>query len=152
MLDVGCGPQPKPSYLAGVPDRLIAGLDPLLPSSGPHPFPFAQGVGEFLPWIDGSFQAVVIGTSLDHVLLLDRALAEVKRVLRPGGVFLSWVGFLPGSIPYDPFDPLIQPADQYHLFHFDRDWYTELISKYFRFERSIDSGHSSFYAWTKVSD
>lgn len=147
VLDVGCGPQPKPLYLQDVPDRLIAGLDPLLASERPHSFVFAQGLGEFLPWDDGTFQCVVIATSLDHVFLLDRSLEEVKRMLRPGGVFLNWVAFLPGSATYDPFDPAMQPVDRFHLFHFDQSWYEELLSRYFEKQHSIHLNGSSFYAW-----
>lgn len=147
VLDVGCGPQPKPLYLQDVPDRLIAGLDPLSASENLHPFVFAQGLGEFLPWDDGAFQSVVIATSLDHVFLLDRSLEEVKRALRPGGVFLNWVAFVPGSVPYDPFDPAMQPVDHFHLFHFDQPWYEELLSRYFEKQHSIHLNGSSFYAW-----
>ncbi len=41
---------------------------------------------EDLPFEDGSFDAVHLGGVLLHVSDTDRALAEVKRVLRPGGL------------------------------------------------------------------
>ena len=75
VLDVGCGPQPLPLYLAGYPTDRISGLDPLSPADQ-HPFDFASGVAEFLPWEDAQFDTVIAATSLDHVLLLDRALDE----------------------------------------------------------------------------
>ena len=46
------------------------------------------GVGEALPLGDGRFDAVVCVDVLEHVQDLNRVLAEVARVLRPGGVFL----------------------------------------------------------------
>lgn len=46
------------------------------------------GVGEALPYDDASFDAVVCVDVLEHVADLNRVLAEVARVLRPGGVFL----------------------------------------------------------------
>ena len=45
------------------------------------------GVGEALPYSDGSFDAVVCVDVLEHVTELDRVLAEVARTLRPGGLF-----------------------------------------------------------------
>lgn len=45
------------------------------------------GVGEDLPYADGSFDAVVCVDVLEHVVDLTRVIAEVGRVLRPGGVF-----------------------------------------------------------------
>jgi 2-polyprenyl-6-hydroxyphenyl methylase/3-demethylubiquinone-9 3-methyltransferase len=46
------------------------------------------GVGEALPYPDGAFDAVVCVDVLEHVSDLARVLAEVARVLRPGGLFL----------------------------------------------------------------
>jgi 2-polyprenyl-6-hydroxyphenyl methylase/3-demethylubiquinone-9 3-methyltransferase len=46
------------------------------------------GVGEALPYDDGAFDAVVCVDVLEHVSDLSRVLAEVARVLRPGGLFL----------------------------------------------------------------
>ncbi|MEL6451634.1 MAG: bifunctional 2-polyprenyl-6-hydroxyphenol methylase/3-demethylubiquinol 3-O-methyltransferase UbiG [Pseudomonadota bacterium] len=45
------------------------------------------GVGEALPYADNSFDAVVCVDVLEHVSDLGQVLAEVARVLRPGGVF-----------------------------------------------------------------
>jgi 2-polyprenyl-6-hydroxyphenyl methylase/3-demethylubiquinone-9 3-methyltransferase len=46
------------------------------------------GVGESLPYADTSFDAVVCVDVLEHVADLDQVLAQVARVLRPGGLFL----------------------------------------------------------------
>lgn len=46
------------------------------------------GVGEELPYADASFDAVVCVDVLEHVSDLPQVLAEVARVLRPGGLFL----------------------------------------------------------------
>ena len=46
------------------------------------------GVGEALPYADASFDAVVCVDVLEHVADLTKVLAEVARVLRPGGLFL----------------------------------------------------------------
>jgi 2-polyprenyl-6-hydroxyphenyl methylase / 3-demethylubiquinone-9 3-methyltransferase len=46
------------------------------------------GVGEALPYGDGSYDAVVCVDVLEHVTDLDQVMAQVARVLRPGGLFL----------------------------------------------------------------
>jgi SAM-dependent methyltransferase len=136
VLDVGCGPQPTPYYLRDYPPELIAGVDPLPPTAG-HPFVFVQTLAEFLPWDDRTFSAVVVATSLDHVLLLDRALAEFHRVLRDDGHLLLWVTHLPGAAKYDPYRPDIRKVDDYHLFHFDRPWFEEAMSELFAANETV---------------
>ena len=49
---------------------------------------YREGVGEDLPYAAGRFDAVVCVDVLEHVRDLDAVLAEVRRVLRPGGLFL----------------------------------------------------------------
>lgn len=46
------------------------------------------GVGEALPYDAATFDTVVCVDVLEHVSDLNRVLAEVTRVLRPGGLFL----------------------------------------------------------------
>ena len=46
------------------------------------------GVGENLPYPDDHFDAVVCVDVLEHVDNLTKVLAEVTRVLKPGGIFL----------------------------------------------------------------
>lgn len=148
VLDIGCGPQPVPCYLNNHPTHCIAGIDPLS-SSTIHPFTFVQGVAEFLPWADKTFDLVVAATSLDHVLLLDKALSEIRRVLRPNGYFVTWVSFIPGSPEYDPYSSDITPVDCYHLFHFDRPWFEKIMSQYFTPVEFFDvDGQSSFWSFS----
>lgn len=130
VLDLGCGPQPVPSYLQGYPARLISGLDPLEPFSA-HPFQFHRGFGEFMPWPDAAFDIVINATSLDHSFSLDLVTREIVRVLRPGGRLLVWEGFVAGSPPYNPSDPALEPVDQFHLFHFDENWFERHFSASF---------------------
>jgi len=47
--------------------------------------PAVQCDGERLPFADASFDAVTVGFGLRNMTRKDRALAEMRRVLRPGG-------------------------------------------------------------------
>ncbi len=154
VLDIGCGPQPIPSYLEGYPIELIAGIDPLLPESK-HPFQFAQGVAEFLPWDNDAFNMVIAATSLDHVLLPDRVFEEIDRVLRPDGRFIIWTSFVEGAEKYDPYSVDIKPVDKYHIFHFEKEWFEELLSKHFHIEEAVHMefpGTGSFYSCASCQD
>jgi SAM-dependent methyltransferase len=129
VLDVGCGPYAVPLYLQQYPNELIYGIDPVDPFE-PHPFTFVRGFAEFLPFPDASFDVVIAATSLDHALSLDRALSSIRRVIKPGGQFLVWDGFVNGSPRYDPEDPALKPIDDFHFFHFDEGWFEEIMREH----------------------
>lgn len=48
---------------------------------------YRAAAGEALPFPDGAFEIVYCCDVLEHVADLDRVVAEIARVLRPGGVF-----------------------------------------------------------------
>jgi SAM-dependent methyltransferase len=127
VLDIGCGPYDVPVYLKGYPLDRIAAIDPVEPFQ-PHPFVFARGLAEFLPFADRSFDTVIAATSLDHVLSLDRALSEIARVIKPSGSLIVWDGFVKGSPRYDPAQPDLAPVDEFHFFHFDEGWFEQAMA------------------------
>jgi len=88
ILDVGCGPQTYPSYLPGT--GAVVGIDPLL-GQQPRGFAFVQGIGEYLPFRDGTFDHILYATSLDHMLVPRHSLAESTRCLKPGGCLNLWL-------------------------------------------------------------
>jgi len=130
LLDVGCGPHGLPSYLSHYDASLVSGLEPL-EATGPVNFEFVRGFNEFLPWPDQAFNTVVSGTSLDHVISLERALAEVRRVLTPEGRYLVWLASVPGAPAYVENAADAKAIDDFHMFHFDRLWIEPLFEKYF---------------------
>jgi len=94
VLDVGCGPQGRPSYVPDAPGVELFGIDPLrgVPQ---RDFAFVRGLAEYLPFADGAFDRVLFATSLDHLLDPERALRESLRVLAPDGRVVVWCGLLP---------------------------------------------------------
>lgn len=94
VLDLGCGPRGSLEWarLAG----LRVGLDPLAAEyrplgTGRHAMAYVAASSEAIPFADGALDVVSSFNSLDHVDDLDGTLAEVGRVLRPGGEFLLLV-------------------------------------------------------------
>lgn len=63
-----------------------------------------QAVGELLPIKEGSIDAVISIATLEHVGPIPELLSEVRRVLRPGGIF------------YTDFGPIWSCAVGHHVF------------------------------------
>lgn len=147
VLDIGCGPQDVPLYLEDCELQKIYGLDPL-PPSGKHPFVYEQGIGEFIPWCDNSFDCVIFATSLDHVFLLDKVLSETKRVCRNSGKVLFWVSFDENAVEYNPYDPNFEAYDSFHMFHHSKEQYEKDMGKFFECIEYFQSGENThFYAF-----
>ncbi len=81
VLDVGCD-DPTTSAALFPPTAEYVGLDPFCVRREPFRL---IGLGEFLPFRAASVANVVFNTSLDHILDWHRAIAEARRVLKPGG-------------------------------------------------------------------
>jgi len=98
VLDVGCG-EGQITRLAGsraVGARAV-GLDPTWAQltvarqrgTGSDDSPgYVQGDAAGLPFADATFDAVVACLVFEHIAEVDAAIAEVSRVLEPGGRFL----------------------------------------------------------------
>ena len=101
VLEIGPGPGVTTDLLRGRTRRLTAlevdaaaaaSLQTRLAGTGVR---VVHGDGAAMPFATGSFSSVVAFTMLHHVpsaALQDRLLAEARRVLRPGGVFVGFDG------------------------------------------------------------
>lgn len=100
ILELGIGTGPNLSYYASDSDVHVVGIDPNpemekyarsaatsagLPLSN---FEFLHAVGEVIPLSDASVDAVVGTLVLCSVKDVDMTLKEVRRVLKPGGVYV----------------------------------------------------------------
>lgn len=97
LLDVGCGNRPYAPWYDRFAERSV-GLD-ATPGRGVDVLGFADR----LPFADETFDTVVATEVLEHVTDARRAVAELHRVLRPGGHALVTVPFLypTHEAPYD---------------------------------------------------
>lgn len=155
LLDIGCGPQAVPSYLRYFPVDYIFGMDPLPPFQE-HPFTFSQNIAEFIPYKNEQFDYIVLGTSLDHVLLLDKAIEEMYRVLKKDGVLLIWAATqekVMESVPYDPYREDIKAVDEYHMFHIAPQWFEQVMEKkWVKDSHYSDRYRNHFYAFRKKKE
>jgi len=96
VLDLGCAGGFMAEALAGK-GAIVTGIDPAadaVAAARRHAdqsglkIGYDVGVGEDLPYKDGSFDAVVCVDVLEHVSDLTQVAAEIARVMRPGGLFL----------------------------------------------------------------
>jgi SAM-dependent methyltransferase len=122
VLDVGCG-EGQLSRLAahdvaGV--DTVVGVDPTAAQitearrrgGGPT---YARAEAAVLPFATGAFDAVVACLVFEHIEAVDEAIAEVGRVLAPGGRFLFFLNHpllqTPNSGWID--DQMLDPPEQY---------------------------------------
>jgi len=88
VLDVGCGTGDFSERLQREAGATVVGLDlsrRMVELTHSRGLLCAEGDVQALPFRDGAFDAVVANRVLYHVPDLDRGLAEVVRVLEPGG-------------------------------------------------------------------
>ncbi|MBI1245720.1 MAG: methyltransferase domain-containing protein [Alphaproteobacteria bacterium] len=112
VADIGCGDGALAGMLSRELDAEVVGIDPSAAAIGHARAEFARRSwrGEFvvgdayatgLP--DASFDAAISADVIEHVRHPDRLLAEARRILKPGGVFVVTT---PQRVSERPLDPL----------------------------------------------
>ena len=92
VLDVGCGEKPYIEYFSAASS--YTGLEIDSPRSRSSSKADAFYDGSRFPFGDSSFDVVFTSQTFEHVFAPGLFLAEVNRVLRPGGWFLIAVPFV----------------------------------------------------------
>jgi SAM-dependent methyltransferase len=120
VLDVGTGEGQVARLALAGGAALAVGVDPTWNQvaeadrrgGGPS---YSRAAAAQLPFADGSFDAVVACLVFEHIELVDEAIAEVGRVLAPGGRFLFLLNHpllqTPNSGWID--DQVLDPPEQY---------------------------------------
>jgi SAM-dependent methyltransferase len=120
VLDVGTGEGQVARQCVARGATTVVGVDPTrnqvaeATARGGGPA-YALGGAHQLPFAAGAFDAVVACLVFEHVVAVDDALAEVARVLRPGGRFAFFLNHpllqTPSSGWID--DHVLDPPEQY---------------------------------------
>jgi ubiquinone/menaquinone biosynthesis C-methylase UbiE len=113
VLEVGCGTGIITAKIADLPGVTeTVGVDPspgfITRARDRAPgLPFHVADGRALPFDDATFDGVVFATTLCHVPAPELALAEARRVLRPGGYVLIYDGdYATTTVALGEHDPL----------------------------------------------
>lgn len=91
VLDIGCGQGYGLERLSGyglVPFGLEIGKDTLREAR--RRGHVVEGTADYLPFAAGTFDAAMIIQVLHHVDEPPAVIAEIRRVIRPGGLFMLW--------------------------------------------------------------
>jgi len=120
VLDIGCGEGQVARLACRGGATTVVGVDPTSAQviearrRGGGPVYARSGAGK-LPFRDGAFDAVVACLVFEHIVDVDDAIAEVGRVLAPGGRFLFFLNHpllqTPNSGWID--DQMLEPPEQY---------------------------------------
>jgi SAM-dependent methyltransferase len=120
VLDVGCGDGQISRLAAAGGASLVVGIDPTwnqisVAAGRQGGVSFARAGADGLPFPDGAFDAVVACLVFEHIEAVDAAIAEVGRVLEPGGRFAFFLNHpllqTPNSGWID--DQVLDPPEQY---------------------------------------
>lgn len=122
VLDLGCGVGHSYTLLA---PRETVGVDIDRPALEGQERRTVVADMRSLPFEDASFGSVLSVQSLEHVPDPERVLAEVVRVLEPGG---TAVFFTPNRLTFGRPDEIIDP---YHFVEFDAGELGELCARFF---------------------
>jgi len=106
VLDVGCGFMPYRGLIRSVPAVTdYTGMDLERPTYYGDVEPDLKWDGKTIPAADESFDGVMATEFLEHYPEPEKILAEIRRVMKPGGKFFATVPFIWNlhEIPYDEY-------------------------------------------------
>jgi SAM-dependent methyltransferase len=131
VLDVASGEGYGSALIAQVANSVVGvevADDVVAHAAGNYPagqLRFLQGDARAIPIGDGTVDVVISFETIEHFDGHDKFLSEVRRVLRPGGVFIV-------STPdRDNYSPADCPANPYHVFELTQGEFSILLKRHF---------------------
>ena len=131
VLDVGCGPVSVLNFFRGE-GVLPMGLDPLAATYAAdglvetrrdwEPIPMIALPAEKLPFADESLDHLICFNVLDHVADAPAVLAELRRILKPGGSLRVYVH------TFAPWIKRFLFFDRPHTYHWDHREFARLLA------------------------
>lgn len=111
LLDIATGTGDLAIMMAEIPDTVITGIDISAGMLDVGRKKVAQrqldqrismllGDSENMPFADNSFDAITVSFGIRNFENLERGLAEILRVLRPGGIFVILETSVPEKFPF----------------------------------------------------
>jgi ubiquinone/menaquinone biosynthesis C-methylase UbiE len=88
VIDIGCGYGRNRKIVEDVGGEWI-GVEPF--EGGAHT---VVGNAQDLPFEDNTFDVAIMDAVLEHIPEVEKAISEVSRVLKPGGIFIGYVAFM----------------------------------------------------------
>ena len=145
VLDVACGTGYGSVILAQRGAAQVVGVDisiEAVASNGKRPprLMLANSDACNLPFGDGTFDVVVSFETVEHLASPELLLAEISRVLKPGGLCICSSpnrDFLPSSGPKEP--------NPFHLSEMSFAEFNQLFGKYFEISGRFSQTHSEGY-------
>lgn len=140
VVDIGCGPYGLIHFLDNAAGRIR--IDPLLPEYQtrmplPDPQLSLSALGEHLPLAANSADIAICFNALDHMCDPAAALAEIRRVLHPGGTLLLMIHTFPAwTRPFFWVDRL-------HPHHWTASGFVSQVSRSFHVEH-VETSHRKF--------
>jgi ubiquinone/menaquinone biosynthesis C-methylase UbiE len=143
ILDVGCGPTCSAQIFSL---GLKTYLDPLMDSyleSYPEKLPEGEKIcatAEDIPRPDESFDVVLCVNALDHMIDPDKALAEMRRVMKRDGVFVLGIFLHPPAIAtvrrfIERWLPIFR--EDAHPYSYTLKIIRDVLNKYFKIQEEI---------------
>ena len=119
VLDIGCG-DGQISHMLVDRGAHVIGIDPtwnqiaVAQQSGGGAA-YARAAADRLPFVDASFDAAVACLVFEHIDAVDAAIAEVARVVKPGGRFAFFLNHPLLQTPGSGWiaDQILDPPEQY---------------------------------------
>lgn len=147
ILDIGCGPRGSLEWAQNASERI--GLDPLADKylslgADKHQMQYVSSASENIPFQDSYFDITCSFNSLDHVENVEKSIAEIKRITKPGGHFLLLV-----EINHEPTNCEPHELTPCIIENFKPDFECDLLRVY----HSVEGGlYNSILASEPVAD